>query len=155
MPDTTHAEFIQGLRELADFYEAHPEVKLPHAAQLSIFSWDKDQAVADAVRCAHAFGHAEKSYSSDYFRMVRKFPGGVSLEFCTDRQTVCTPVVVGTKVEPAHTIPAQEERFIPERVVEQIEWRCQSLLAAAPQAMQTSPARGEIQEAEYVDDVPF
>jgi hypothetical protein len=162
MTEVTHAQFVQGLKELAEFYEAHPEVKLPYSPVFSIFSWNKEEAIRDAVLCAHAFGYAEKSYSTDYFRMTKKFPGGISLEFCTDRQAVCTPVVVGTKVEPAHTIPAQKEKFVPERVVEQVEWRCQPLLAGAPPSRIEEVAEEKTEkalEAEWEpltdQDIPF
>lgn len=170
MSETTHAEFVQGLRELADFYSAHSEVKLPYTAGFSIYTFDAATAIHDAVACARAFGYAEKTYGDEYFRMTKKFSGGISLEFCTDRQSVCTPVVVGTRVEPARVIPAKEEEIIPERVVEQIEWRCQSLLAAAaPKVEQVGvevpeegnlleppacPSTEKAEEAEW-SDLPF
>jgi hypothetical protein len=131
---TLHAEFIQGLRALADFYEANPSLPLPGGRSLSVFNLTKDQILA----FAHVFGKSEKTYHGDHFWLTKKFPGGVELSAFAARQEVCTAVVVGTKVEPGYFRP---EEHVEERVVDVLEWRCSPLLAPdepepAPELMQ-------------------
>jgi hypothetical protein len=119
---------IKGLREMADFLEAHPSLyEIPGLAgglTLNLFVDSKEQ-LADAAR---AIGKLSKRVSGDYYYVQREFSGNVTLDVNASRQKVCEKVVVGTKV-----IPAQPERVLPaepEQVVEEYEWVCpKSLLS--------------------------
>jgi hypothetical protein len=135
MPNPTHAEFVQGLRELAQFYEDHLEVKLPqYSSHFSVFANEylygsKEEAKETVIAAAKAFGHSEKIYSQESFQLVKEFTGGIKLTVLTDRKVVCTPVVVGKKTIPGRVEPAVAERYIPEATVDEIEWKCESILA--------------------------
>lgn len=105
----------KGLRDLADFLDAHPDVRLNDPSHMVyVFSRDTLAAIA-------RIGGWRKVYTNDYFNLVRDFDGGVSLQVFTDRASVCERVVVGTK-----TVPA-----VPEHQAEIVEWVCEeaSLLA--------------------------
>ena len=142
MSNPTHAEFVQGLKELAEFYESHPEVDLPER-KLSIYYFaysaqDKILARDKMIATARAMGHASKDYAGDYFFLRKEFSGGVELAACISRETVCEPVVVGYVDEPEKVIP---EQVVPARRVPKIEWACgKSLLAAAPALGEGDPA---------------
>lgn len=121
--------FVQGLRELADFYAQHPEVKLPYhgspSCPLGVYSPTKEEVVI----AARAFGEAEKKYEGSYFRLKKIFSGGVALEFFVDRDVVCTAREVDQKFEPGYVIPAQH---IPSRMVPVLAYDCHPLLAPEP-----------------------
>lgn len=133
MPETTHAQFVLGLRELAEFYEAHPEVALPNYPSFNIYaeSWrygTKEAAKEIVVVAARAFGDAKKTYSMSSFELAKEFSGGVKLEVHSDRQTVCTPKVTKVVRRAGYTAPEQYYPPTEEEVVE--EWECHSLLKA-------------------------
>jgi hypothetical protein len=122
----THAEFVQGLRELADFYSAHPEVKLPLSCSYYICDATKEETLA----AARAFGDARKTYTNVHFILRKTFPSGVEIWLMTDRKTVCTAKEIGEKFVPAYTIPAQH---FPASTVPVLEWECLPLLAPDPE----------------------
>lgn len=115
MNDTDRQECIAGLRELADFLDAHPEVAAPlYSSLLSRVNTREDlMAVAQ-------IGGWKKVYEGEYFTLRRTF-AGVTLDVYTDRTTVCRKVVTGQRVVPAR----------PECTEDVFEWVCeeQSLLA--------------------------
>lgn len=111
------SEVTKGLRDLADFLDAHPDVRLNDPSHMVyVFSRDTLAAIA-------RIGGWRKVYTNDYFNLVRDFDGGVSLQVFTDRAEVCHKVVTGTRL-----VPAQAER-----TEETFEWVCEdaSLLASA------------------------
>lgn len=131
---TAHAEFIQGLRELAEFYTLHPEMPLPPYPSWTIYAehWrfgGVEQAKEVVITAAKAFGKASKEYTESSFTLKKEFPGKISIEVYTDRKTVCTPKVVGRKTVPGHLIPAEPERYIPASEEDDVVWECHSLLA--------------------------
>lgn len=159
MSTPTHAEFAQGLRELADFYLAHPEVKLPqYSSDFTIFAneWlygSKEEAKEVVILAAKAFGRAEKVYSQENFKLQKEFAGGVKLTVQTDRKVVCTPVVVGKKQIPGQVIPAEPERYVPAYEVDDVEWKCDSLLAPTQvPGLEADPALEPDADA---DSIPF
>ena len=106
------AEFVGGLRALADWYEAHPEQPRP-LTQLHVFALTK----GDLLDAARALGTARKGAYGEWYWVSRNFGGGVVLEYNVARSQVCTRRVVGTTV-----VPAQ-----PEHTVEIEEWDCGTL----------------------------
>lgn len=160
MPNPTHQEFVQGLRELADFYEAHPEVKLPsYSSSFTVYatSWlfsSKEEAKEVVITAAKAFGHAEKVYSQEGFELKKEFSGQITLTVQTERSTVCRAVVVGKKRIPSQVIPAEPERYIPEREEDQVEWKCESLLAPTQeQSFSSMMVDGEPPVSSWVETV--
>lgn len=121
-------DFAEGLRQIADWYEAHPEVMLPYdnggLGALMIYGEpDTKERAAEIVR---ALGTVTKRLdaNSSYLRLTRYF-NGVGLCFVFDRETVCERRVVGTKIIPA--MPARPAE--PEREEEIIEWDCHAILS--------------------------
>ena len=64
--------------------------------------------------------------------MLSRSVGPILLELHGDREQVCERVVVGTKIEPEHSVPAAPEQVVPARTIELVEWRCGSLLSPEP-----------------------
>jgi hypothetical protein len=123
----THTDYANGLRQVADFLESHPEIKLPDA-QLSCYAiFNKDEAAA----VLHAFGNAKKEYDDNIFLLSKDF-GAINLRYVGQRSAVCEKVQVGTKEVPEYVEPAveaQPERVVPAHEEPIIEWRCGSILA--------------------------
>jgi hypothetical protein len=111
-------EYVQGLRELADFIEAHPDAPLPFVGAHNAFVDDKTRLGAIVRACG---GRWEKSATEDYFYIRRTFAAGHTYEVNVSREQVCRKVVTGTRIEPAQ----------PEREVETYKWVCEEPLLAA------------------------
>lgn len=134
MTDTERTRTIQGLRTLADFFEAHPGVPVPWHMQVDVFVETKAELATIARQTTW-----EKQYRDTWFTLHRDF-GTVSLEVNIEREKVCRRVVTGTEVLPAR--PAQ--------VVDTFEWRCDDALLSSTGAhppdsdrMHTSSGLGE------------
>lgn len=102
------AETIKGMRELADWLEAHPDVPVYSSPYMALFSsWAEGDPIATSPqRMAKAMGKAEKSYDSTYIALKQGFSGGVYYEFNFMREEVCEPKVVGEreKKEPRYQV---------------------------------------------------
>lgn len=111
-------EFIQGLRDLADFLEARPTVPTPNG-------YLNQYVFPSAFReSARALGAFDKTPSDDFYGAERRF-GPITLRLFTDRSAVCKRIVKGTRIIPAE----------PERTEEVVEWECsESLLAETESA---------------------
>lgn len=109
-------QFIQGLRNMAAFFEHHPGVAVPHYNTFSVFVDKREELVEQAKLTSW-----KKVYNEQWFVLVKEFGGGVELHVNADRTTVCRRVVIGKK-----TVPARAEHE-----VDEVEWVCeeQSLLA--------------------------
>lgn len=107
------AEQIEGLRQLATFLEAHPEIPISYQTY-NVYFEDKDD-----LRKAARIGSWAKEYYGDYFVLRKIFAGHIQLDVYTDREKVCRPVVVGTRIVEAR--PAT-----PEQTEDVIEWVCES-----------------------------
>jgi hypothetical protein len=124
------SEYVKGLREAADFLEAHGHNF--HVGQTTLYIHPQANPKEDAALFAKLAGYVEKSFtgrSDDVFVLRREFSGGVDIKLLTNRANVCERVVVGMKTLAAHdgyTIAAQ-----PEREVEIVEWKCAPILAEA------------------------
>lgn len=131
----THAEFVQSLHDLANWFEARPELGLPSTPEISFhyagevagINVDSREGVAAFARIAG--GKLIKDGDDSFFRLVAQV-GPHRVTALAYREAVCERIQVGTKIEPAHTLPAQEETFVPEREVPMYEYHCPSILAA-------------------------
>jgi hypothetical protein len=117
-----HKEFANNLRLLADFYEQHPEIKLPWTTELPPnYRVDEKE---DAVAVAKACGTFKKTYSNSYFTITTQI-GTATHSFTFTREKVCVKKVVGVETIPARLIPAHVE---PASTREIVEWECEPLL---------------------------
>jgi hypothetical protein len=111
-------EFIAGLRELADFYEAHPTLQAPWEgiAYFNLYPEGYFENTREGARLvAKEFSPVKKDYSSEtHFVLEKRFSGGVGFDFNFPRDVVCERKQVGTKI-----VPASEEREVPV-----YEWEC-------------------------------
>lgn len=99
---------IQGLRQLADFLEAHPEAPLSHVHVMEYIA-KRDQF----KHVARVMGNIDKTLNDDFFGIERCF-GPVVYRIFTDRGNICERIVTGKR-----TIPAQ-----PEHEEDIVEWSC-------------------------------
>jgi hypothetical protein len=151
----THAEFVQGLRNAADFFEARPELGLPYEGfcypeirfgYYGAFGGRKDtpefQSPDGALYFAkHVGGRLDKKVADDSFELIAKREG-FSVKGYFQRDAVCTRVQVGVKQEPEHVLPArpaEEERIIPAQEVPIYEWRCPTLTAPRKPKKEVEP----------------
>lgn len=104
-------EFVTGLREMADFIEAHAHIPLPWPGSQNAFVSDKAELAAIAKACG---GRWAKNATESFFYIKKPFSGGHSYEVNISRESVCRRVVVGTRIEPAQ----------PEQEVEDVRWVC-------------------------------
>lgn len=119
------AEYIEGLRDVADFLAAHPTLPLPETPTLSIYHFNETETISLARKIARQLGSFEKEESSGYL-VLRKSFGPVALRFVLARRDICERVVVGTRKVERKIIPPN---LMTETVEEEIvEWRCPSLL---------------------------
>ena len=116
-------EFIQGLRDLADWYENSTEVKAPWYHGVSIYLTDKDEARAVAKSSE---GGIDKIYMDGDLTLRKEFGSIIRFSARADRKDVCTAKVVGTEeVEvPDYSVPTPTKK----EVREIIEWECDPLL---------------------------
>lgn len=98
----TNLEFAQGLRELADLYERHPEMLVPNHNLFLYLPYSEQPArYAETVK-AFADGGlvSKKAKPDDYYLCVnRVFPSGLSVELNIERSALCKRVVKMQAVE--------------------------------------------------------
>lgn len=131
----THAEFVQRLRNAADFFETREEMGVPSISpdldfcftgQVNGKSVDSKEGLAEFARIVG--GHIEKKVDNIFYTLVADREG-FRVRALAYRSQVCERIQVGTKIEPEHILPAQEQQIVPERVVPIYEYRCPPLLA--------------------------
>ena len=166
------SEFVQSLRDAADFFESHLALGVPYEAmgELIFHYYDAVGGVSvDSIAGLNLFatiigGRIDKNADENYYRLTAD-RGSFKLQATAIRNNVCERVVVGTKVEPAHVIPAQPETQVPERVVEIYEYHCPTLTrplgkpaveieATVPELEQVAQVEVLQLEAEN-DDIPW
>ena len=146
----THAEFVQGLRNAANFFEARPELGTPYEgychSSLQFGYYGAFGGIDDAPAfqspegalyfAKHVGGRVDKDGDDNNFSLTAKRPGfTVTAHF--NRDAVCARVQVGVKIEPEHVLPAlpaTEEKIIPAKEIPVYEWRCPSLLKGAAES---------------------
>lgn len=108
--------FVEGLRALADWYEAHPGVLVPkygHTINVS--------AEAEEFRASARSGGGWAKMFTDQWVVLRRTFGPIILDVFTPRRAVCTARVVGTRLVPEQpAVPAREEPVV--------EWDCAPVL---------------------------
>lgn len=118
--------FIQDLRDFADWLERTPDAPLPLLPQrFDVFSISNKDELKRA--CLAIGGKLTKGATESFFYMRKDFRS-IHYDINADRGEVCERVVIGTR-----TIPAEPERTVtvaaqPERVEEITEWRCGEVL---------------------------
>jgi hypothetical protein len=147
------AAYTAGLRALADVLDGHPEVPLPYhgnGCEISVnflSGTDPRARMAAAARAFPCTWHKDAwetpDGSSAYFDLRGEL-GGLRLKLSAYRSEVCERVVTGTR-EVTETVPDPEAlAAVPEvevtRVIEDVEWRCHSILAPATEAEGTEAA---------------
>lgn len=119
-----------GLRQLADYLDrltaATGLVPLfdNDPSAVTCFDLGDDDSKAFPLIAKHSVPF-RREFSDTNVRLIKSFDGGVSIRFVAARAQVCERVVVGVTVIPEQVIP---EQIIPAQEIEQVEWRCHSLL---------------------------
>lgn len=128
---TTHVErLVAGLREFADFVEAHPqfEFAIRHTAFLLPCTFDIDEFPRYVREMG---GTRHKDVTDKYFAVSRFFGGedGIELRVYAQRDLVCEQVQTGTRTVEVEEIvtPAITKTVTVEAPV--FEWECKSILA--------------------------
>jgi hypothetical protein len=124
----THKEYAESLRMIADWFEAHPDVKLPHDhKEFRYFMAQSREAMA---HMAKVMGSCEKRYNdaAGQFELSKDF-GKIEFRAICSRSQVCNRKVVGHRQVPETIIPARTEDIV--------EWECfeTPLLATAVPAL--------------------
>ncbi len=119
MDSTEHEALAAGLRDLADWIEAHPELTLP---QVDVKAFPQDEAEPPHVWTKALGGKVEKDYSNvvSLFYLRKPF-GPVPFSVVYNRSTVCKRVVKGTETVEVPAVEAQPAR-VEEREI--VEWVC-------------------------------
>lgn len=133
---TDRTAFAQGLRDLADALEAHPEIPLPYQFLTARVhpprDLDDDRKREYAKRRAAEIARAipakvDKQTFGSLFALTASF-GPVKLEVFFDREQVCERVVTGTRTVTEEEPDPEEVEKLPKRTVtrevEDVEWRC-------------------------------
>lgn len=103
---------IQGLRKLADWIEAHPE--LPKMdLDFSVYSFAGEEESKElATRFIKAMGTCEKIFDDTFFTLQKHFED-VNLRLVFFRNNVCEKKVVGYKPVPERVLEARPAQVIP------------------------------------------
>jgi len=117
-----HKEFVSSLRELADFYEARPELQVPHEVCVNLWY----QTPEEAQIVARLLGKVRKEVLGDSFFLLRRQFGPLKVEAIWNRDQVCERVVVGQETV-EERVPAT---FTTQKVTrDKVEWRCPKITA--------------------------
>lgn len=90
----TTAEYVTGLRALADFYESHPDMPLPYAVN-HVYSYEREEflkgvkILADGGKVSKTTQGDDSNYPT--YHATRAF-GPVTLDVQIDRKTICRMV---------------------------------------------------------------
>ena len=142
----TRAEYTKGLRALADAIDGNDDLPLPSQGSISpitiqFLHGDDPRAAmgaaARAIPCNWRKNTWEGSSGTAYFDLTGELDG-LHITLTAFRDTVCERVVTGTRevtrtVKDPEAIAAVPEVEVTE-TVEDVEWRCGSLLAPEGQA---------------------
>lgn len=111
----TPIEYAASLRQLAGWYEAHPEAPVPSDPTLYVSAKDTLEEVRRLARELAPCDKAVGGTDSGTFTLSRRF-GDLTLKFVFWRSAVCTRRIVGMVEVP--------ERVTPAHTKELVEWDC-------------------------------
>lgn len=122
------AAYTAGLRQLADWLDANPEIELPWTGRYEVFQlgvWLRKDELAAIARALPGKVEKVADDASKVLRIQGQF-AGLNVEAYAGRTEVCERIVTGTETV---TVPAVEAK--PEKTEERevVEWRCHPLLA--------------------------
>ena len=135
MLDEDQREWIDGLRAIADWYEAHPEYSSGDKFDAAVWFWDwtYDDPKEELLLFRRALGGTvQKGAGSTYFEVAKSF-GPHKISGNTTRETVCEKVVKIVEEEVTEPDP-EMVKAVPvithtvEREV--VEWVCPPSLLA-------------------------
>lgn len=131
-------QLIAGLRAMADWYEARPNLPSGYSCDLILWTHSKQELAAVIREC----GTLEKSYTKEEESVrLRKRFGPIEFRLLAHKVDTCDRVKVGEVIEPAKPARTLELPAEPEKVVEKFEWRChESILATSQPAPAEQPA---------------
>jgi hypothetical protein len=122
-----------GLRHLADFIDAHPDLEPPFVSTMYVFldGSEEEPAARKLAEYGQALGSFEKRSDGQFFKLARHF-GPFELQVCVERELVCRRVVVGTETVTREVPPEGVTMTTVVEEVEVVEWVCPpSILALA------------------------
>lgn len=137
----TRADYIAGLRKIADALESNPDLRLPwhgsskYGSPLSVFTDTKAEAAAWAFVLD---GRAEKNVTENgnYGFQLKGRMRGVHVLVYAKREEVCTRRVVGTREVVEEVADPDALAAVPTvqvtRTEDIVEWDCHPLLAPEP-----------------------
>lgn len=148
------ADMADGLRNLADAVDAHPELAASlrynvSDGNLSVYPKDRGQLVT-LVRVLKSAGAAiTKEASDQHFRTYCNF-GPVRVRLVAAREEVCERVVIGTKEVTTQVPDPAKLAEVPlvdmTETVETVEWVCHPLLADAVESRVTTAMAGSVSQ---------
>lgn len=124
------AEYIAGLRLMADVLEAHPEIILPWPGQSPYMNFEfyvtgeRDEKATTAAIIRALGGHWSKD-ASDAFFTTQTQVRGLHVRVVATRDQVCVRRVVGQKTVTKKIATVYEEKNVVEDIV---EWDCAPIL---------------------------
>ena len=137
---TDRAEYVAGLRQLADMLEQDDGLPLPTTDKIEWYVFGSGELTGGQKLA----GDAQKALAADIVRRIPgehrkwetgdlfRFTGSVRAlrtEVIVDRAAVCRRVVKGTR-EVVQKVPAPDAPMLEvTRTVEDVEWVCEPLLA--------------------------
>jgi hypothetical protein len=143
-PDLTDAQrAAAGLRQLADFLDANPNLQGTRYAfdSINLFPRGRDAVAAWARAAMRATGAAVDKFVNGNWAGVKVTFGSVGVDVTIERDEICERVVVDTREVTEEVPDPQALAAVPKvtvtRTVEDVEWRCRPLLAgdAQPEAV--------------------
>lgn len=121
-------QFIEGLREVARFYEENPDAWYDGIPiTLNMFIWGRE-ARDILARTVKVLGSCSKNYDDTNMTVAKKFTNQVTLSLFAPRAKVCRRVILGTRTLPARIVPASVELRLPAYSEEMVGWECDPLL---------------------------
>jgi len=115
-------DFINSLRELADWLEQTPTAPVPYYNSIGVHLSTKE----DAIELAKNANGIEKSYTEDHLSLVKKFGHIIRYRAIVNRNKVCTVKSKRTELREVDDY-SQVPKVTKE--IEVIEWDCDPLLA--------------------------
>jgi len=118
---TPRQQYVDSLREFADFLEMHPKLDLPSTQKMYVFPTTEQMETY-----AHEMGKCRKSACETYFNLTRDFLPALQYEPTWYRNQVCERVIVGQQEVTEDIVEVVGQRKVVKDVV---EWKCPKVLA--------------------------